>query len=184
MAHLEHAGNNRQDMAVLVDRKLSIHRTLVTNMTEASAIEDPTRARIIELLYHRTFTAEQISEKLAKRGHKKALTTVRHHIDVLRDAGLIDIARVEETRGGITKHYGTAIRLLGYDTPADFDTKYSGAIKLASKELSELIKTLMPKATPKSVKKKSDPAYIQYVLAEILNRAMTANMEKDEAKLR
>lgn len=164
---------------MLVDRKLSISRTLVTNTVEASAIEDPTRAKIIELLYHKTLTAEQIFEKLAKRGHKKALTTVRHHIDVLRNAGLVEIARVEEARGGITKHYGTTVRVLGYDLPADFDAKYAGAIKIASKELAEIIKSIAPKIEPKSTKKKNDPAYAQYVLAGILNRAMTANMEKN-----
>lgn len=157
---------------------MNVRRTLTTSQAQASAIEDRTRIRIIELLYHKTLTADQITDKLAKRGHKKALTTVRHHIEVLRTAGLIDIARVEETRGGITKYYGTSTRLLEYDVHDDFDTKHSAAIKMATKDLAELMHELTSKVTPKLSKHKNDPAYKQYVIAEILNRAMTETMEK------
>ena len=90
---------------------------------------------------------------------------------------MIEIVRIEEMRGAITKYYGTSTRLLGYNAPEDFDTKYSSAINTASKKLEDILKTLAPKATPKSKKLKADPAYRQYVMMEIMNRAMTKAME-------
>jgi DNA-binding transcriptional ArsR family regulator len=146
-------------------------------MEQARAIDDPARIKIIQLLYKRLLTAAQICNLLKKSGHAKALTTVRHHLDILKEAGLIEIARIEETRGAITKYYSTSTKLLGYNVPEDFDTKYSSAIKNTSKKLEDVLDTLAPKATLKS-KQKPDPEYSQYILMEIVNRAMTRIMEK------
>ena len=98
-------------------------------------------------------------------------------MDILRETGLIEIAKIEETRGAVTKYYSTSTKLLGYNVPEDFDTKYSSAIKNTSKKLEDVLDTIAPKANLKS-KQKSDPLYSQYVLMEIVNRAMTRVMEK------
>ena len=164
-------------MSTLLEKQIEVSRIVTTSPDLARAIEDPARSKIIELLYRKSLNAEKIAAELKKSGYNKALTTIRHHLDILKDAGLIEIVRIEEMRGAITKYYGTSTRLLGYNAPEDFDAKYSSAINTASKKLEDILKTLAPKATPKSKKLKADPAYAQYVMMEIMNRAMTKAME-------
>ena len=166
-------------MSTLLEKPVLVSRTLATNIEQARATDDPARIKIVQMLYKKLLTAAQICHQLKKSGHVKALTTVRHHLDILKEAGLIEIAKIEETRGAITKYYSTSTKLLGYNVPEDFDTKYSSAIKNTSKKLEDVLDILAPKATLKS-KQKLDPLYSQYVLMEIVNRAMTRVMEKSK----
>ena len=116
-------------MSTLLDRQIAVNRILTLTSGHARAIEDPIRAKILNVLYKKALSAEQISNELRKTGHKKALTTIRHHIEILKVAGLIEIVKIEETRGAITKFYGTSTKLLGYDKPHDFDSLYSSMIQ-------------------------------------------------------
>jgi len=171
-------------MSTLLEKQLKVNRIVTTSTDQARAIEDPSRAKIIENLYHKSMSAEQIANQLKKSGFNKALTTIRHHLEILKEAGLIEIVKIEETRGAITKYYGTSTKLLGYNAPEDFDTKYSSVIKNASKKLEDVLKIIAPKAAPKTKNKKSDPQYSQYVVMEIMNRAMAQVMEKTNKKSR
>ncbi len=168
-------------MSTLLEKPVIVSRTVTTNIEQARAMDDPARIKIVQLLYKKLLTAAQICHHLKKSGHVKALTTVRHHLDILKEAGLIEIAKIEETRGAITKYYSTSTKLLGYNVPEDFDTKYSSVIKNTSKKLEDVLDTLAPKATLKS-KQRLDPSYSQYILMEIVNRAMTRLLEKPKAK--
>lgn len=168
-------------MVILVDNRIHVRRLLLASGIEASAVGDKTRAAIVGLLYHKTLTAEQIFTKLAKKGQKKALTTIRHHIDVLREAGLVEIARIDETRGGVTKYYGTTVRLLSGGIPDGFEAKYASVIKFTSKDLEGIIEKITPKlATPKT---KGDFTQDQ-VLASVLNCALALCLEKTESGLK
>ncbi len=164
-------------MSTLLEKPVMVNRTVTTSIEQARAMDDPARIKIVQMLYKKLLTAAQICQHLKKSGYAKALTTVRHHLDILKEAGLIEIAKIEETRGAITKYYSTSTKLLGYNVPEDFETKYSSAIKNTSKKLEDVLDSLAPKATLKS-KQKFDPLYSQYVLMEIVNRAMTRVMEK------
>ena len=170
-------------MSTLLEKQIKVNRILTTSIDQARAIEDPVRTKIIGILYHKSMTAEQIANHLKKSGYKKALTTIRHHLEILKDSGLIELVKIEETRGAITKYYGTSTKLLGYNAPEDFDTKYSSAITNASKKLDEILKTIAPKAAPKTKRRKNDPHYSQYVMMEIMNRAMAQVMENSNKKL-
>ena len=163
-------------MSTLLEKPIKVNRIMTTSIDQARAIEDPSRTKIIEILYHKSLNAEQITTQLHKSGYKKALTTIRHHIDILRESGMIELAKIEETRGAITKYYGTSTKLLGYNAPEDFDIKYSSAIKNVSKKLEDILKYVAPKAAPKT-KRKSDSHYSQYVVMEIMNRAIAQVME-------
>lgn len=164
-------------MSTLLEKNIKVNHIVTTSIDQAHAIEDPLRAKIVEILYHKSMTAEQITKQLHKSGFKKALTTIRHHLDILKESGMIEISKIEETRGAITKYYGTSTKLLGYNAPEDFDTKYSSAIKNVSKKLEDILKYVAPKAAPKSKKQKTNSMYSQYVMVEIMNRAMAQVME-------
>ena len=167
-------------MSTLLEKPIKVNRIVTTSIEHARAIEDPARAKIVEILYHQALTAEQISNALKKTGYKKALTTVRHHLDILKTSGLIELVKIEESRGAITKYYGTSTKLLDFQTPEDFDSKYSKIIDNTSAKIEKILKGLTPKA-PKPKGKKSEE-YSQYLVMEIMNRAMTNIMENSNKK--
>ena len=160
-------------MSTLLEKPISVNRMLVTSIDHAKAIEDPARAKIIQMLYNKNLNAEKITLQLKKEGHKKALTTVRHHLDILKESGLIEIVKIEESRGAITKFYGTSTKLLDYETPKDFDQKYSRLIKSTSSKLEKIVNTMSKKTTKSSTKHE----FNQYLMMEIVNRAMTNVLE-------
>ena len=167
-------------MSTLLEKQIKVNRIVTTNIGHARAIDDPARAKIIEILYHQALSADQISTALKKTGYKKALTTVRHHLEILKVSGLIEIARIEESRGAITKFYSTSTKLLDFQTPEDFDSTYSKVINNTSMKIEKLLKGLTPKTTKSKGKKSVE--YSQYLVMEIMNRAMTNVLEKSSTK--
>ena len=164
-------------MSTLLERPIKVNRIVTTSTAHARAIEDPARAKILNILYKKSLSAEQISRELKKSGYKKALTTVRHHIDILKESGLVEIARIEESRGAVTKFYSTSTKLLGYDVPQDFDAKYSKVIASTSARIKKILYALDQKTDKKGAK---PDYYSQYLVLEIMNRAMTDVLESQE----
>lgn len=167
-------------MSTLLEKTIKVNRIVTTSIDHARAIEDPARAKIVEILYRKSLSAEQISNELKKSGYKKALTTIRHHLEILKDSGLIEIVKIEENRGAMTKYYSTSTKLLGYETPNDFDAKYSSLIETTSTKLEKILKGLIPQTIPKSNKKNQSEGYSQYLLMEIINRATTNFLENHD----
>lgn len=168
-------------MSTLLEKQIQVNRILALTSEQAKALEDHVRAKILKILYKKTLSAEQIYQELNKTGYKKALTTIRHHIDILRQSGLIEVVKIKETRGAITKFYGTTIKLLVFSAPKDFDAKYSTAIAKTSTKMEKVLKSIVPKPISKSTQKIVNPEeYSQYLLLEIVNRAMTNVLEKNE----
>ncbi|MDH3277452.1 MAG: winged helix-turn-helix domain-containing protein [Nitrosopumilus sp.] len=168
-------------MSTLLEKPIKVNRIVTTSMEHARAIEDPLRAKIMEILYQHSLSAEQICSELKKTGYKKALTTVRHHLEILKNSGLVEIVRIEESRGAITKFYSTSTKLLGYQAPDDFDLKYSKVIDSTSIKIEKILKNLVPKTTKLKKGKTKDPVdYSQYLVMEIMNRAVTNILEKEE----
>ena len=169
-------------MSTLLEKPIKVNRIVTTSIEHARAIEDPVRAKIMESLYLHSLSAEQISNELKKTGYKKALTTVRHHLEILKNSGLVEIVRIEESRGAITKFYSTSTKLLGYQAPEDFDSKYSKVIDSTSVKIEKILKGLIPKTKSKKSKTKQPEGYSQYLIMEIMNRAMTSVLEKSGKK--
>lgn len=165
-------------MSIVLDRPVKIRRTVASSMDHARALEDPVRVRILEILYKKPLSAEQITEGLRASGHKKAVTTVRHHIDVLKGSGLVQVVRIQEARGAVIKYYGTPVRLLEYSEPKDFDAKYGDIIRDTAKRLEGILGGLSEETALILKSKKSDRAYHQYVMMEIVNRSMTSIFER------
>jgi len=167
-------------MSTLLEKPIKVNRTVTTSIEHARAIEDPARAKVVEILYHQALSAEQITNALKKAGFKKALTTVRHHLEILKLSGLIEIVRIEESRGAITKYYSTSTKLLGFQTPEDFDSKYSKIIDNTSSKIEKILKGLVSKTSKSKIKKSAE--YSQYLTMEIMNRAMTNVLENSGKK--
>jgi len=171
-------------MSTLMEKAIRVNRIVTTTGLQARAIEEPTRTKILKILYKNQLTAEQILDELKKTGYKKALTTIRHHIDILKISGLIEVVKIQESRGAVAKFYGTSTKLLEYDTPDDFELKYENLIKSTSEKISKLVKNISQKTNSKIKNQKTteSESYNQYILMEIINRALTNVLEHSQTK--
>lgn len=161
-------------MSTLLEKPAKVSRVVATSASHARAIDDPIRAKMLATLYRRELNAEQIAKELGRAGYKKALTTMRHHLEILRSAGLVEVVRIEEARGAITKYYGAVMRILDYPVPEDFESKYSAQIESAQAKVRGMLKQI-PETEPPKGKGTSD--YRKYLLLEIFNRAVANVLE-------
>lgn len=161
-------------MSTILEKPIKINRVMTISLAHAKALEDPARAKIVEILYHKQLTTEQIGKELQKSGCNKALTTIRHHLDILKSAGLIEIVKIEEIRGAIAKYYGTSIKLISNESSKDLDSKYSSIIKTTSVKIEKILDGIAKKP---ALQKKSVNSQNEYLLMEIVNRAMAQVLE-------
>ncbi|SMH70892.1 winged helix-turn-helix domain-containing protein [Candidatus Nitrosotalea okcheonensis] len=171
-------------MSTLLQKELKISKILSTNADQAKALDDAARIKILQILYHKQFATEQIVEELNKIGYRKATTTIRHHLDILKNAGLIEIVKMEEVRGAVMKYYGTSVRVMGTKLPANFETEFSKTIADTSVKLEKVIKNIAENTGSKIKKKNSknvtaESNYEEQIVMEIVNRAMTRVFENN-----
>ncbi len=171
-------------MSTLMEKSIRVNRIVTTSGKQSRAIEEPTRTKILKILYKKQLTADQILGELKKTGYNKALTTIRHHLDILKISGLIEVVKIQECRGAVAKFYGTSTKLLEYDTPDDFESKYADLIKSTSIKIEKLVKNISQKTYPKTKNQKTSEieSYNQYILMEIVNRALTNVLENYKIK--
>jgi DNA-binding transcriptional ArsR family regulator len=151
----------------------------------AQALNDPLRIRILEILSHKQMTTEEISKVLVRSGHKKATTTIRHHLDTLKNAGLIEVTKMVEVRGAVMKYYMSTLRAFSYKAPEL--EKHLKLIDDTSFKLLKVLKRVLEDkkfATSFSGKDsccicKADH-YKEYVALEILNAALARTLERKE----
>ena len=163
-------------MAILMEKEISIDRMIAANYDLFRALDDPIRGKIVELLNKKQLNAEQITRKLKKFGYKKAVTTIRHHIEILKDSGLIEITKIEESRGAITKYYASSTKLLDFSLPSDFDENYSKIISKTSLKLEKIIGPILKNFS--KTRKIQQINYNKYIVMEIMNRSITNLLEK------
>ena len=163
-------------MAILMEKKVSIDRTIAVNNDVSRALARPTRGKIVELLNKKQLNVEQITRRLKKLGYKKSVTTIRHHIEILKDSGLIEITKIEESQGAITKYYGSSTKLLDFMLPSDFDKNYSKTISKTTLKLDKVISPILKNFS--KTRKIQQINYNKYIIMEIMNRSITNLLEK------
>lgn len=126
-------------MSGLVDRPIPIQEVLAASAETAKALEDPVRSALLDLLAHEPMSVQEMVAGLADQGIEKAPTTVRHHVDVLREAGLIELGRLEEVRGGVVKYYAATTRFLEFDEPATLEDRLAPALETMAQGLRGLL---------------------------------------------
>ena len=159
-----------------MEKEVTIDRIITANYDVFKALYDPIRGKIVQLLNKKQLNVEQITRRLKKFGYKKAVTTIRHHIEILKDSGLIEIVRIEESRGAITKYYGSSTKLLDFTLPLDFDENYSKLISKTSLKLGKVISPILKNFS--KTRKIQQINYNNYIIMEIINRAVTNLLEK------
>lgn len=119
-------------------------RTLLPIDTDVcSALEHPLRATMLDLLGDEPMHVEELTEALADRGHDKAPTTVRHHLDVLKDAGLVELDSVEARGGAALKYYRGNTRLLGYALDDDHRDRLGDARSAMRDALADAVEQVL-----------------------------------------
>jgi DNA-binding transcriptional ArsR family regulator len=111
-----------------------------TNVSDA--VDEPFRAMILDMLADDAMTVARIHEELADRGFDRTENTIRHHVNELRDAGLVEIARLEERRGGTSKYYRANTIVLSYALPDGADEAIDEIVDDIEPDVNELISHL------------------------------------------
>jgi DNA-binding transcriptional ArsR family regulator len=163
-------------MSILMEKEISVDRIIVGNYEVFKALDDPIRGKIVQLLNKKQLNVVQITRRLKKLGYKKAVTTIRHHVEILKNSGLIEIIKIEESRGAITKYYGSSTKLLDFTLPLDFDENYSKVISKTSLKLGKIIGTILKNFS--KTRKIQQINYNNYIVMEIMNRSITNLLEK------
>ena len=159
-----------------MEKEVSIDRMITANYDVSKALAIPTRGKIVELLNKKQLNVEQIRRRLKKLGYKKSVTTIRHHIEILKDSGLIEITKIEESQGAITKYYGSSTKLLDFMLPSDFDENYSKTISKTTLKLDKVIGPILKNFS--KTRKIQQINYNNYIVMEIINRSITNLLEK------
>ncbi|WP_459191949.1 ArsR/SmtB family transcription factor [Halosimplex sp. J119] len=108
----------------------------------SDAIDEPMRAMILDILSEEALTATEVHDQLEGRGVDRTENTVRHHINELRDAGLVDVVRFEEGRGGTTKYYHANTIVLSYSLPESTDATVEELIDAVEPQIEDALATL------------------------------------------
>jgi DNA-binding transcriptional ArsR family regulator len=169
----------------LIQKDIRIKRVTTLGYSAAKGLNDPVRIKILEILSHKQMPADEIANVLGSNGYKKATTTIRHHLDALKRAGLIEASRMVEVRGAVMKYYSPTLRAYNYDTP-DLE-KHAKLIDDASTKLLKVLKGLLKDKKFVAAFAGKDPCsqcksdhYREYAALEILNAALAIAIARKE----
>jgi len=164
----------------LFQKDVKVRRVTTLNHVAAQGLSDPARIKILELLSHKPMNAEEIAKALGSAGIKKATTTVRHHLDTLKEAGLIEPARIVEVRGAVMKYYSATLKVFDCQAPADLDIRALRLIDDTSNKLAKVLKSVHDDKRILALDK--DGKCRDFLALEIINAALAKAMERPESK--
>lgn len=173
----------------LLEEDVPVRRVVTTDPERAKALENEVRAKMLDMLADEAMTIEEIREELARRGEGKAETTVRHHVNVLRDADMVEVARLEEVGGGTLKYYRSNTRVFSYELPADAEGTLAAAATATRDGLADLVSDVYADHGDdiEAVAREMKPCeycetqrYEEFILRELLDRALTELAEEGD----
>ncbi|MFB6218481.1 MAG: helix-turn-helix domain-containing protein [Halobacteriaceae archaeon] len=171
----------------LLETEVPVREVVTTDPEKARALESDVRAKVLDMLADDAMTIEEMHAELQRRGDGRAETTVRHHVNVLREAGMVEIARLEDAGGGTRKYYKSNTRVFSYDLPEGAEETLDGALARTREELRETVDGLLAEHgdAVRAVAEEMKPCeycetqhYEEFIVRELLNRAL---LELNEA---
>jgi DNA-binding transcriptional ArsR family regulator len=166
----------------LFQTEVPIRDVITTNPEKATALDNPVRAKMLDMLADDELTINEIAAELARRGDEKAETTIRHHLTVLKDAGMVELSRLEDAGGGTQKFYRSNTRVYSYDLPESAEETLTDTERATRDAMASLIEHLSAEhgdaiETAATEMKPCDYCntqhYEEFVLREVVNRALT-----------
>ena len=172
-------------VGILFENEVKLKGVTTLGHQSAHALNDPIRIKILEILSHKQMTTEDMSKILRRTGHKKSMTTIRHHLDTLKSAGLIEVTKMVEVRGAVRKYYMPTLRAFSYNVPNL--EKQSKLIEDASSRLVKVLKSIFEDEEFITETNGKDTCkfcrgdhYKEYVAFEILNTALAKTLQSKE----
>lgn len=172
-------------VGTLFENQVRVKGVTTLGYQSAHALNDPVRIKILEILSHKQMTAEEISKILRRAGHKKATTTIRHHLDTLKGAGLIEVTKMVQVRGAVRKYYMPTLRAFSYNVPNL--EKQSKLIEDTSSRLLKVLKNIFEDEKFVTEINGKDTCnlckgdhYKEYVAIEVLNNALAKTVQSKE----
>lgn len=169
----------------MFQKDVRIKRVTTLGYPATRALNDPIRIRILEILSHKQMSAEEIVRALGSSGYKKATTTIRHHLDTLKSAGLIEATKMVEVRGAVMKYYAPTLRAFSYDAP-DLE-KHAKLIDDTGTRILRVLKGVLEDkkfaaafAGKDACSQCKGDHYREYAALEILNTALARTMDRKE----
>jgi DNA-binding transcriptional ArsR family regulator len=169
----------------LFQKDVRIKRVTTLGHSAAQALNDPVRIKILEILSHKQMSADEIAKALGSSGYTKATTTVRHHLDTLKSAGLIQATKMVEVRGAVMKYYSPTLRAFSYDA-LDLE-KYAKLVDDTGTKLLKILKGILEDkkfvaafAGKDACSQCKGDHYKEYAALEMLNAALAKTMERKE----
>lgn len=160
----------------LLQREVKVRRITTLSHQAAQGIGDPSRLRILEVLAHKPMTAEEIGKALAGSGFKKATTTIRHHLDALKRAGLVETAKMVEVRGAVMKYYSATVKAYNCTAPVDLDAKAAKTINDTSIRMAKILNGIYADKKFAALAEKEGKCK-EFLAAEIVNAALARALE-------
>ncbi|WP_436344341.1 winged helix-turn-helix domain-containing protein [Natronorubrum sp. FCH18a] len=118
---------------------VTVEDVAVRDTNVSSAVDEPVRAMILDMLAEGERSVAEIDDDLEARGYDRTRNTVRHHVNELRDAGLVEVARLEERNGGTTKYYRANTIVLSYALPDGAREDVAEMAAFLAPEVAELV---------------------------------------------
>lgn len=112
---------------------------ITLRLEEAKALSDEVRLFILDLLSKEPKSVQDIAEELKKRGMYKNINTIRYHLQLLKEAGLIELVRTEEIKGGVVKYYASKGKVYTYEVPEGLEEKVKPIVESLKEGLKRLI---------------------------------------------
>jgi DNA-binding transcriptional ArsR family regulator len=172
-------------VGTLFENEVRVKGVTTLGYQSAHALNDPVRIKILEILSHKQMTTDEISKILRRTGHKKATTTIRHHLDTLKSAGLIEVTKMVEVRGAVRKYYMPTLRAFSYNLPNL--EKHSKLIEETSSGLLKVLKSVLEDEKfiteingRETCSLCKGDHYKEYVAFEILNTALARTLQSKE----
>ena len=164
----------------ILQKTVRASRIVSLDQESAKALGETLRMMILEILNHRAMSAEELTQVLENLGHKKAVTTIRHHLDALKSAGLIETTKMVEVRGAVLKYYSPTVRAFSFELPTGFAANHAKLIQDTSLKVRKILFGILADKKFTDEFEKNNTAcplckknHLQeYALTEIINQAL------------
>ncbi|MCE7735218.1 MAG: winged helix-turn-helix transcriptional regulator [Candidatus Heimdallarchaeota archaeon] len=145
--------------------------------SKLKVLSDQTRLVILQLLTEKPLSIGDLEEELKNQGIVKSTNTIRHHVDVLKKSGFVNLTGLKESRGGVLKYYQSNSQILDHVLSDEkMNDVQSLSIKLKPKfdklfeeiliEHDDIINDIAKSLIPCE---KCDPSHFKdYVLSQII----------------
>jgi DNA-binding transcriptional ArsR family regulator len=167
------------------EKEVKIKGVTTLGYRSARALNDPIRIKILEILSHKQMTTEEIAKILRRSGHKKATTTIRHHLETLKSADLIEVTKMVEVRGAVRKYYMSTLRAFSYNVPnlenhSKLIEDISSKLLKVLRTIHEDVKFITEMSGKDSCSLCKEDHYKEYGAIEVLNNALAKTLESKE----